>query len=513
MHKSQVLALILAVFLLGIFVGSFYSIHEEKLLILLVIGLLILALSAYRPMFGESEQGIKKRRIGFVVGLLILVFAGGLFRFNAFNAQQSQLAQFVDREAGGKGIIITFRGYVDGDFSSDSQGAQFSFRIKEIIVPKLVIPIDEKVLVRTTTLPKYSFGEFLILKGTPRTPENFSDFDYVAYLQREGIRFTFNNPELQHAQTIQNLSFFEKERVNFYKSILGVRDSFRAAINRSVSEPNAAFINGILLGTRQNIPEGLKQSFAITGTSHVLAISGYNVAVVAQVLLLILVFWVKRKKAFWITVGAIIIFVILTGASASVMRAAIMGLLILFAQGYGRLYNPRNGILLAASLMALANPYVLRWDVGFQLSFAAVLGIFYVSPLLERLFRRVPDSMRHLLSGTLGAQLVVLPLILYYFHSISLVSLPTNILILPLIPAAMLLGFLTGIGGLVFPWLGVVLGSLAWLITEFQILVVNFFASLPGASLQISTSWITITLMYTALVGILSWLYRVKQYA
>jgi competence protein ComEC len=193
-----------------------------------------------------------------------------------------------------------------------------------------------------------------------------------------------------------------------------------------------------------------------------------------------LTIFLKRRKAFWCSVVVIFLFTILTGASASVVRASLMGLLLLFANGYGRLYNPKNSIILAGGVMIYHNPMVLVFDIGFQLSFLAVVGLLYIYPFLNNRFRKIPEfwGLKELILMTISAQLAVAPLLIYYFNNFSLVSLPTNVLILPVLPIAMFLGFISGLLGMIFLPLGQVVGWFAWAVTAYQIGVVKIISSI-----------------------------------
>ena len=198
----------------------------------------------------------------------------------------------------------------------------------------------------------------------------------------------------------------------------------------------------------------------------------------------------------------IIIFTILTGASASVVRAAIMGILLSFANGYGRLYDQKISISLAALIMILLNPFVLTFDIGFQFSFLSVLGIAYMYPVLRGKLGKIkgPETIKETLFMTLSAQIFVLPLAVYYFHNFSLVSLPVNILILPFVPLAMMLGFTAGIFSIIWPLLGKIVGLLAWALTSYQIWVVRYFASLRYSNLSVDLGLWAIVFVYAIII-------------
>jgi len=249
------------------------------------------------------------------------------------------------------------------------------------------------------------------------------------------------------------------------------------SIEKILPEPQASFLAGLLLGFDKNIPKDLLENFNTTGTRHIIALSGYNITIIASLImgfLLWLGFW--RKHAFVIAVIAIIFFVLLTGASASASRAAIMGILVLISQQAGRLSNPRNLLASAAFLMLLKEPTVLFNNIGWQLSFAATIGIIYLSPCLKRL----PE----ILKTTLSAQITVMPLILFYFHQISLISPLANLLVLPIIPITMLVGFLAVASGVLYTPIGTFLAWPAWLFLSYEIKIIELLAKIPLAGLR-----------------------------
>lgn len=445
-HRSQVLFYLLSAFLAGVFTASFMAFGQSAALVILLAGIGVI-------MFGYSNRPV------LLAGFLILAFAAGVVRFEYFNnAGQDNISSAGD---------VVLVGFMDSEPIIEGNRSRF-----------VVKSGKERILVTTNAFPRREFGDVLELSGRLEEPKNFTEFDYVTYLKKDGIRLTMFYPEIKPGSL--EISFSERLRLGLYVNIFKIKNIFQDSVNLSVPEPNASFINGILLGTRQNIPDDLKEAFSATGTTHILAISGYNIMIISEAVLLGLVWFFRRRVSFWISVGVIILFVILTGASASVVRAAVMGLLLSFAHGYGRLYDQKNSIILAGAVMVYANPFVLVFDIGFQLSFAAVLGLIYLYPFINSKLSRVPDigEIKELALMTISAQVAVLPLILYYFGKFSLLSVPANILILPFIPVSMLLGFITGLFGMIYGPAGRLAGYLAWAVTDYQLSIVKYFASL-----------------------------------
>lgn len=471
MHKSQVLFYLLLAFIGGVFVASFLSVSQTWILILLILAISLIAISGYQKTYS-------KRRL--LAGVLFLIFIFGIVRFNSFNFSNSILTQFADVEIGGKGMTTTLVGYINAEADINGDKSQLVFLVKELTILDKTLVIDEQTLIYTNTFPKYKFGDEILVTGVLKTPQNFvEDFDYVSYLKRQNIRTVMSFPKISNGGSLQ-LGFFEKTKIDLYKKIFGLKDRFELTINKSIAEPNSSFVNGIILGSRQNIPDEIKDAFNKTGTTHILAISGYNIMIISWAVLMGLVYFFKRRTAFWISVGIIILFTILTGASASVVRASLMGLLLLFANGYGRLYDPKNSVILAGAIMIYINPFALVFDVGFQLSFLAVMGLLFLYPYLNRKTIKIPElgGIKDLILMTISAQIFVLPLLIYYFRQFSVWSLPANILILPLVPFAMFLGFMSGIGGMIFLPIGQTIGWFTWAITTYQVWVIKILAGL-----------------------------------
>jgi len=474
MHKSQVFFYLLASFLGGIFVASVFNISQTFIYAGLVTAIGLVGVFGYNKSFNGKFL---------LIGVFGIAFLFGVMQFNSADFDQDRLNVFTDLKAGGKGIEVVVNGYVDSEPTDRGGRQELVLRVKELMAGDRIVPLDDRVLVTVNNFPEFSYGDVVSAAGSLEKPANLSDFDYATYLKKEGIRTTMFYPTIRDEKWEMGsgtVEFFEKTKVGLYKKIFFVKKSFESAISRSVSEPNAAFINGILFGSRQNIPENLKEAFNKTGTTHILAISGYNIMIISWAVLTGLIFFFRRRTAFWISVATIILFTVLTGASSSVVRASLMGLLLLFAQGYGRLYDPKNSIILAGTAMAYLNPFVLVFDIGFQLSFAAVLGLMYLYPYLDSKFKAVSKlgGLKEITLMTLSAQVAVAPLLIYYFRSFSIVSLPTNVLIVPFLPASMLAGFITGLVGMVIPTAGNIAGWFAWAVTAYQIEIVKIFAGL-----------------------------------
>ncbi|MDO8512934.1 MAG: ComEC/Rec2 family competence protein [bacterium] len=278
---------------------------------------------------------------------------------------------------------------------------------------------------------------------------------------------------------------------------------------RLISEPYASLLNGILLGTKSGFGPDLYQAFKITGLMHIVAISGYNVTIIVNSFF-VLAKPLALRLRMGLTLGLIILFIILTGGSASVIRAGIMGGLVVAARLFGRKALALNSLILAGFLMVAERPYILVHDIGFQLSVAATLGLVLFSPILKRVGERgvvklLPETFREALFSTLAAQVMTAPIIFYYFKNLSLVSPIANLLILPIIPLAMSIGFMVILAGLLYFPIGYVLGFGAWLILYVIVWVVEKLALIPYASMNTPAWMMSLIIPYYIWLAYLIW--------
>ncbi|MEX1063948.1 MAG: ComEC/Rec2 family competence protein [Candidatus Paceibacterota bacterium] len=510
MHRSLIFFYLLISFILGIFAGSFFNISQSLVLALALISVVLIALFYRR---GSKLLNVKVALVAF----LTLSFVLGILRFNTVSSRQNILSrlpeasrQVIDPE-GKQPIKVSIIGYIDSEPEVRENSQRFIFYTKWLESSSQVIQTEERVLVTTKLYPEYSYGQKLSILGELKEPENFDDFDYKSYLAKDSIFTTVSFPEIKEESFY--LSFLESLKAKVFTGIFYAKGLFQDSIRKTIPEPNAGFIEGILVGERSQIPEDLSESFSRTSTSHILAVSGYNITIIAMIISWFLLLFFRRPTAFWFSIIGVVVFTILTGAQASVVRSAIMGILVLLAQREGRLSDPRNAIALTAAVMIFLNPRILRHDIGFQLSFMATLGLIYAAPIIEKYSKRLPNifSFRETLVATGSAQLLVLPLLLFYFNNLSLVSLPTNILILPVIPFAMLTGFISGIAGMILPFLGQIVGYFAWLLTAFQIYAVKLFSTPSWAVFSVNFSWYMIIVSYLAIIVLLKKLNRADK--
>jgi len=358
--------------------------------------------------------------------------------------------------------------------------------------------------------PFYRYGDLLEVQGELRTPPMVRDFDWASYLARKDITSVLMHPgDMELLATGQG--FKPQEWV------YSVRSSLSRSLDEALAEPQASVAQAVLLGKRSGIPDELTESFSRTGMSHVVAVSGLHVGILAVIAISFgsWVFGRRRPTYFLLAIAVIWLYATLTGLHAPAVRAAIMASLWLTAGFIGRPGSALPALLLAAAIMAGIHPPVLG-DVSFQLSFAAMGGLVLLYPGLQSLGRRalgVAEEGRSLkgvlvdsCAVTVAAVIATLPIIAFYFHTVSLVTLPANLVALPALPGVIVSAALVGLVGLVSVPLAQVLGWVSWILLSYVIEVVEFFARLPFASVEADVGAGFVWGYYAVLgTGLLAW--------
>ncbi len=362
-----------------------------------------------------------------------------------------------------------------------------------------------RILVTVPKYPEFNYGDKLEVKAKLKDPGEFNEFNYRDYLAKSGIYSVAYNPEVV---------LIDKNKGNFaFNFVLKIKYYFRDSLNKILPEPEGSLIDGLLLGNKSGLPKELLDKFNLVGVSHVIVVSGYHVTVISSLLLYFGILIFDRKKAFWLAVLGLIFFVLLTGIQASAIRASIMGGLVVVALNSGRMSNIRNVLLFSAIVIVAFNPLLLSFDVGFQLSFLATIGIVYFTPIILRYLKKMPNvfKLREILATTFAAQFLVLPIIFNNFERLSLISPLANLMILPIIPITMLVGFLGGLVGMIFLPLGKLLGLITWLFVSYMIEIVEFFSQFDWAAIEVKKIWFGFVVLYYVMIYIIWRVLRKKS--
>ncbi len=440
-----------------------------------------------------------------LLGLAAIGFGGARYGTAVPLINNSHIAYYND------GPAVTLTGLVVDE--PDVRDRFVNLRVEmESIAPEdgPAQPVHGTALVRAFRYPEIAYGMRLEMNGRLETPPEWEDFSYKEYLARQNIYSLINTPRIS--------IMAENEGNPLYRAIYAFKARAQTTINRLIPDPQAALLSGILLGSDTGIAPNLADDFRNTGMTHIIAISGFNIAILIAILVQVSEPFLSRRGAVGFAIVGITLYTLLVGADASVVRAAIMGGIYLVANRLlGRPNFAYASLFLAGFVMTLVNPFTL-WDVGFQLSFTATLGLMlYADPftrwtrrrLLRYLNRKTVRSVMGLISEsiliTLAAQVLTLPLMAAYFGQLSLISLPANALILPAQPGVMLWGGLATLTGMAVPAIGQIFGWIAWLFLSYSIGLVRLFAAVPGAAVPIAVSPTGIMIIYAA-IGAVTWL-------
>ncbi len=341
------------------------------------------------------------------------------------------------------------------------------------------------VRVQVSSIPELHYGQHVELRGQIELPREGKPFDFRAYLQRHDIYAVMQRPKVRVVGVVGGNGLVAR--------LLALNDGLRVTVERLLPEPHAALIAGMLLGTQAAIPREVLADFRATGTSHLLVISGWNITVlVGGVAGFLVALGIPRRRAMALSLPVLVLYVLFVGASPSVLRAGIMGTLVIWAELADREPDAWTGLLLACAVLALLDPNVL-WDTGFQLSALATAGIIaWQKPLYTALLRRLPANSQPLagliesLSVTLAALILTLPLLVYSFGTLALIAPVANLLLAPAVPPAMLFGALGAVAGLLFLPLGQLLALLAWPFTTWLLVGTHLLGGLPAAALSVA---------------------------
>jgi len=450
-------------FLIGIFLASFLDFDFTRIWPVLILVYLCL-------LFSSFINFLLKNFFLTLISFSFITFFLGVNTYSYFSFRSNVVLPF------NSNVDITGRIVARPQIDATKQ---------KLIVEYYLSDQDKnaRVLVSAPRFPLYKYDDVIQVSGVVAEPPIFSDFNYHDYLKRYLVFGLINRPKnIIYVGHDNNLGG------RFLGALYDFSGRFETALNNVLSEPQASLSAGILLGVKRNIHENLMNALNITGLTHIIALSGYNVTILVEILVVVFAARLGRRRIFIYGSALVLFFILMTGASPSVVRAGIFSFLILFGRLLGRQADQTNLMLLAAVLMVIANPYILRYDSGFQLSFLAFAGLIYISPQIKKIFekrnlKKLPDGIKMPLVETLGAQLAVFPLIWYQFGRLSLIAPLSNILVLPLIPLSMLLIFITGVGAMLNFQLGLICSFILWPVLEYIIKIVELLAKVPWASI------------------------------
>ena len=295
-----------------------------------------------------------------------------------------------------------------------------------------------------------------------------------------------------------------------------LRDSFADGIRKFIPSPEVDLGLGYLLGQKNSLPEQLAKALTITALTHIVVASGYNLTVLASAAQRLLNRF-SRKIALFLALLLVFGFVLIVGFTPSMMRAGMVSAIGLFLWYFGRRSHAYFLIILVAAITVIISPANLL-NLGWQLSFASFFGVLILSPLLQEYFFKNSQRLNaafKLFFETFSAQIITLPLIIFNFGAVSIVSIIANMLVLPFVPIAMLFVFLTGVFSLFSPF-AQFFGFVSDLILKYSIFVIDWFSKIKGAQIEFKIDFAGLIIFYSCIIAVVLFLsmacYKDKKY-
>ena len=359
----------------------------------------------------------------------------------------------------------------------------------------------EKVLVSTDLYSPIQYGDRVEVSGKLQEPGIIDDgtgrpFDYGKYLAKDEIYFTISFTKVEVLSSGEG---------NWLKhTLFGLKNSLTSKMKVILAEPESSLLAGLILAGKTAMPKDVLEEFKRAGIIHIVVLSGYNITIIAEFMRAVF-----RSAKF--SVLGIVFFVIMTGAQATVVRAAIMVLAVILAKMLHRNFSAPRALLAAAFLMVLHNPKILVFDPSFQLSFLATCGLIYFVPVAETFLAKIkmPElwGIRTVLATTVATQITVLPFLVYSMGNVSIVSLPANILILPFIPIAMFIGFVATLLSYISYFVALPFSYVIHLILSWILGVSHYLGNLSFATLAIPNFpfWVVIIIYMVLTIFVMRW--------
>ncbi len=436
----------------------------------------------------------KKEKARIIFVFLIFIFFG-LWRFSYFVG-----------EINGRGVFQlnnnkqVFEGFIKNNPESTPKNQQF------------IVKTENKkgaanILVYAPIYPHFSYGDKLRLDCILKKPEPIDDFSYDKFLAMKDIDLICYYPDIEHLGDNEGNSVL----VAAYK----LKNNLKEKININISEPGSGVINAMVLGDKKFISDEVRLDFSKAGISHIIAISGMHIGIfIAGLGTILFLLGAGRNLSFYLIILFLTFYNILIGFPSSSLRASLMGVLILYSFKIGRLNKIYNSITLAAFIIVLANPMVVRYDLGFIFSFLAVLGIIYFFPIFSEKYKKIENKIikypLDIMSVSVAAQVFILPLIILNFGVLSLVSPFVNLMVVGLLPFILIGVFVSFFLSLIFPAISFFFFLPIKIFIGYIFFVVDLMINIPFGVFMIDNFSIFYALIYYLLI-ILYIFYRNKK--
>lgn len=431
---------------------------------------------------GRDDHRLRLVGMGLVLGILAI--------WRVFATLPSQ-----DPLAGTEGPVV-LHGVISSSVEVRDSAVLFDLRVQGMEGEGGSEQLDSRVLVRTDRYGDWRYGDRVVARGELRSTEGSPSY-WRSQLARRGITTTMEYPRIYPRGGPSGwdpLGWISRLRVRL-EQVCG----------RLLPEPQASLLGGILVGARATTPPEFREALNVTSTSHIVAVSGFNVTLVAGMAQAVALRFLSRRRATLFAMALVWLYALLTGIPPSAVRAAVMSTMVLGAILAGRGGDTLSFLCFSGAAMAGVEPMILD-DLGFQLSFLATAGLVLLEPVIRVPLGKLPGWLSSTLSVTLAAQLATLPILVDSFHTLSLVSPLTNLLVVPALPGLMVVGGLAVLLGALFEPLVGVVAPLAWAYLTYVVEVIRWTAQLPSASVVVGSLGVASSLLYwLVLLAIALW--------
>ena len=504
--------------ILGIFIGS-YIFNQDIILPLKIIILIIICIITLCLV-------LRKYSIILVPALCAIALLCGCIRFQL---SASQLSTQNIKEHNNN--YVKLLGMINNDPEIRDTTVLLHFAVQKIEINDEWQYISGTALIYASKYPDsfglrdfpyYRYGDIIIATGQLDYPPKSEEFNYADYLARRGIYSIMYRPHI------------ELDDIDQGSKLIGLlyrlRTEISEALNSALHEPEASISQALLLGKRSTIHENIKEALAVSGTMHLIAISGIHITIITGLFLNLSIGVLGKHRKAYILPPLFLLwgYTLITGIQASAVRAAIMASLFLFADYIGRQRSAFTILAFAAMIMLAIQPYIL-WDISFQLSFAAMSGLILISPIFQHLgkvvfraiigeekagwIKSIGNYINSSISITISAVIATLPAIIFYFHRISLVSVPATFFTLPVMPVIVVTSASVGLLGLFSQPCSQIAGYIASLFLKYMVTIVKFSASFSLSSLDINNfTAVQVSLTYGIIIIFAYVLNNYKQY-
>jgi competence protein ComEC len=492
--KNFSLVFLSVAFVIGVFLESFLKFGYAFFFLSLFLSFVFFIFYHFK-FKGDFDNEIYLK-----VSVFLIAFSVGILRMTFSFPTSLPLETFLNQKVTLEGIV----------YEEPDKRENFVFlKLKnEKILSQEQKEIQSKILVKANLFPDFLYGDRIEVSGYLERPEKFETdngefFDYPSYLAKDGIYYILEKT------TIKKLASDEGNSVKAF--LFKIKNSFVNSMNKNIREPESSLLSGLLLGNKQSLGKEVMEDFKRAGVMHIVVLSGYNITIIADSVMKFFGKFLPYYFNFSLGALAIILFAIMTGASATVVRASIMALVVIIARFTGRTYMAGRALIIAGLLMVIHNPAIVAFDPSFQLSFMATLGLIYIPPIIEHKFLWITEKwkLREIMISTISTQILVLPLIIHMTGQFSVIGIVANLLILVFIPATMFFGFFAGVVGFVSSVLALPLSFIAYALLFYEIKTAEILSSLPFASISmpVLSGYLTL-IIYIALAFYIKYQYK-----